>query len=269
LSLLIGIRARDGVVVASDGVATSEVLGVPYLRTKINGKLRHGPRWIVTHAGSLGLLQRVHELVERVATVGLPVAGRIDGLTRPLHAASASDVMTWFRGGLFHLISAEVEAGRAAATWLGNLKPSAAFNTETLLAVALADGPHLFHFGYDAAPMEIDDDFPIVACGAGQLLCLPFLLFLRRAMWGGRQPTVEEALLATAWAIDHTLELTPDGLDWPLTIVVMQREKGKGWHTRPIPDDEIERLTEQARAIEQALPELVRSVIENPGATTE
>ena len=61
--------------------------------------------------------------------------------------------------------------------------------------------------------------------GSGQVLADPFLAFVSRVLWQGKQPDVKTATFGVYWALDHAIKFAPGGIGairkvglWPLLL---------------------------------------------------
>ena len=61
-----------------------------------------------------------------------------------------------------------------------------------------------------------------VSMGSGQPITDPFLALLKRVFWKNTQPTVNEAVFAVTWTLQHVIELNPGGINGPPQIAVLK-----------------------------------------------
>lgn len=71
--------------------------------------------------------------------------------------------------------------------------------------------------------MKTADRIWYCSMGSGQNITDPFLAFMRSVFWvDGKQPNVQEAVFATAWALEHVVDCNPGGVDAPISIAILQ-----------------------------------------------
>jgi hypothetical protein len=106
----------------------------------------------------------------------------------------------------------------------------------------------------DFQPELKTKDMWFVSMGSGQPITDPFLGMMRRVFFsGGQQPSVKEGLFLMTWALQHTIELNPGGINGPPQIAtLMPNEKGEP-EARILTDDELEEHKNSVDAAEKHL----------------
>ncbi len=115
-----------------------------------------------------------------------------------------------------------------------------------LVAYPLKKKPCLCEFALsDFQPeMKTADRIWYCSMGSGQNITDPFLAFMRSVFWtDGRQPNVREGVFATAWALEHVVDCNPGGVDGPISIAVLERNRNN-LVARRIRDEELDEIRE-------------------------
>jgi len=102
-----------------------------------------------------------------------------------------------------------------------------------------ASAPHLVEFAAtDFQPEFKNKNLWYVSMGSGQSIIDPFLGLFREVFWGDDPPTVQEAIFATTWMLDHAVKVNPGGVNGPIRIAVMESVRGD-WKARLLSEDEL------------------------------
>jgi 20S proteasome alpha/beta subunit len=240
MTLIVGIKCKDGIVMGADGAATFGPHGQPTIRQSVKNKIRRlgADQGMVGVSGHVGLGQRIIGEIE-----GLRNAGQFKG--------SSFQVMTTIRKAIWGHIEVEMQIARAAAQAAGAGALQAVMSS-TLAAVLLnAKEPCLFQFDYMAMPEQATDDLPFVAIGSGQLIAEPFLAFLRRIYWPNKLPTVDEGVFAAVWTIQHAILTHHGGVGPPIQVVTLR--ESDGWKAKEMPEARWQELLGHIESIEKEL----------------
>lgn len=95
-------------------------------------------------------------------------------------------------------------------------------------------------------------DTCFVAMGSGQSIADPFLALLRAIFWKARQPRVNEAIFVTLWVLKHAIEVNPGGIGPPPHIAVLDKSNG-GPRTRELNDHEIQEHEDNVEGVGKLL----------------
>ncbi len=178
MTLIVGVKCSDGIVMGADGAATSGTMGTQTIRQQVRKKLKIvADSIVVGTSGPVGLGQRFADEVETHWKTGLLFRDEINQAYR-----TSAGLMTFLRGHFWKHIDLEIQIARAASQVLPlNLTMVDALAT-TLIAIPVPNvgAPSLSHFDPQAFPEEASDDLPFFAVGSGQLIADPFLAFMRR-----------------------------------------------------------------------------------------
>ena len=135
MTLIIGIKCTDGIVMGADGAATFGDLGTQTIRQPTTKLEVIEKRIIVGVSGPIGLGQRITAEVQ---------SQWIDG-TKKLGDKTPTEAMTALRLGLWKHIEQEMNIARAAGTMIGQAAWTSAL-TSTLVALPVKGGPSLIQF---------------------------------------------------------------------------------------------------------------------------
>jgi hypothetical protein len=122
-----------------------------------------------------------------------------------------------------------------------------------MLAAPVGDRAELVEFGLlDFQPERKTGNIHFVSMGSGQILADPFLAFVSRVLWGGRQPDVKVATFGVYWALDHAIKYAPAGIGEPIVIATLRREGGQ-WASRLLEEDEMQEQAQHITEIENRI----------------
>lgn len=132
-----------------------------------------------------------------------------------------------------------------------------------LVAFQIERKPYLCEFAVnDFQPELKNEKIWYVSMGSGQTITDPFLGFMREVFWDKGPPTVQEAIFAVTWTLDHVISLNPGGVNCPVKIAIL--EKGKKGHleARMLPDSELgqhRQMVEEAKNYLKAFPKIFQA----------
>jgi 20S proteasome alpha/beta subunit len=215
VTLIVGIRCQDGIVLAADSAATFDAAGIHTIRQSVNKLEIISDCMVIGVSGAVGLGQQLRDQI-----LDFYEAGALAELSNGTRDLTSSMVMTALRHHLWmNVIKTEMES--AGATM--NVYRQAANNAIafTLLALPILGQPCLIQFMPSGAPEEATVDLPFVAIGSGQSIADPFLAFLRRVLWPDGLPTLEMGTLTAIWAVNHAIETNSGGVAAPIKAAVL------------------------------------------------
>src|ERR1043165_9396221 len=170
MTLIVGIKCSDGIVVGADGAATLGELGQPTVRQDARKLSILSHKIIIGVSGKVGLGQRI---IERIGD--LYSGGKLVG-------AKPGAAMTIMRTAIWPDIAGEFQAATAAQHVIGHLAQSSALS-HTIVALPLDRQLSLIYFDQQGAPEEATNDLPFISIGSGRLTADPFLAFIRKIFW--------------------------------------------------------------------------------------
>ena len=182
MTLIVGIKCKDGVVLGADSAATlGNTLGLSTV-IESTSKLRVIERkMIVGVSGPTGLGQLYVDRVEKLCKSGLL---RRDGVNK------LEDAMSIIRDGLFEDAQVAYKLAAMGAHVVGANIAQVSVLHSTLMALPIAGKAELIQFDYQCQPDAATPELPYISIGSGQALADPFLAFLRRIFWPGTFPPI-------------------------------------------------------------------------------
>jgi hypothetical protein len=228
MTVLVGVRCTDGVVIGADSIATSSAGHFQTIRMLTDDKIKIvGDKVIIAGTGSVGLGQRFHAIVQDAWDKKLFTKPCIDCL-RGLSAAGVNDF-------------------RSTGT---PQTPQQGFGYGAMIAAPISNQPELAEFGLlDFQPERKIGSQHFVTMGSGQLLADPFMAFVNRVLWNGVQPDVKTGMFGVYWALEHACEYAPQGVGKPIKLATLRRENGQ-WNAKIIEQAELQEQSEHISAIE-------------------
>jgi len=206
VTVLVGVKCIDGVVIGADSMATSAMGPHPLVQLLSDDKIQQiGDRVILATTGSVGLGQRLKAIIEK--------HWESKGFTGPCLQCMATISGNTVRA--FH----ESGVPRNQQNGLG---------FGALLAAVVEDKPYLCEFGtLDFQPEIKQGRLFSVSMGSGQLLADPFLAFVSRVLWNNTLPNVDLAKIGVYWVLNHTIQYAPGGVGHPIKLGVVKKQSGK------------------------------------------
>jgi hypothetical protein len=216
VSLIVGIRCTDSLVLAASGPGTmpSED-GLPPAR-QWSKKLRVvAGQAVLGVTGHDGLAQEMALSLER-------------SLAEPDERESADDVL---RAKLRDALAVPVQRTVAIHRTLQGLPGFGITSNEyvvsqSLLAIPFRDSLRLFLLDPECSVTEVTDELGCATIGGAKAVADPFLAFLRKVLWDDRLPDAALGELSAYWTMLHVAETSPGALTFPIQMVVIRREAG-------------------------------------------
>jgi ATP-dependent protease HslVU (ClpYQ) peptidase subunit len=229
VTLIVGIKCREGVILAADSGATlgdipsglSTIIQPVAKLEVVRGKA------IIGVSGPVGLGQLYSDCLNRIEP-------QLQHLDTPAACRKLRD--EFIKDTKIALGMAEI-AKRAigAQVALGVI-------TSTLIAAAPKNIPELIQLDFQGTPEVATTSLPCMCIGSGQIIADPFLAFLRRLLWEkSRTPTIPEAEFAAVWTILHAINVAPAGLALPIRLAELRIEGGQP-QARQVPEAVSEHL---------------------------
>ncbi len=207
MTILVGVKCHDGVVIGADSIATSAAGLHPLVQITSNDKLQTvGNHGLVAATGSVGLAQRLKAILDKHWSDRTHSKTAVEYM----NAVSAAMVQDCQNTGV----------PRTAQGGLG---------FGSLVAMIISNKPVLFEFGVtDFQGEQKHGRLFSVSIGSGQILADPFLAFVSRVLWHDKEPSVEMAKIGVYWVLSHTIQYAPGGVGHPIKLGVL-RHDGKNW----------------------------------------
>ena len=237
MTLIVGIRCQDGVVLGADQAATLGTLGRDTVAQSTPHKVEIvGDKALIATSGPVGLGQIVKGEFAKALTSKKGFRGETWEVTGQI------------RELLWPHIRQALSGAQAAAPVVGPAASQSAL-MHTLIAIPVKTTPTLFQFDYQCAPEEATADLPFVAIGSGQAIADPFLAFLKDVRWtDGELPTINEGEFSTFWTIQESVRAAP-GYIGGQPVLFRIAGDGERWKAEQLSGPE---LGEHAQAVEAA-----------------
>ena len=250
MTLIVGIKCSDGVVLGADGAATYGVMGQPTIRQAAPHKLSILHDCVVVGvSGPVGLGQRFCSEIETL------------WLDKKLSGKSPVQAMTIIRQQLWTHTQFELNAAALARNTIGPTANQSAL-AHSVVALPCNKVPSLLQFDQQGAPEAATDDLPFVAIGSGQFIADPFLAFLRRLLWPNRSPKLQEGVFTALWTLEHAIQTHPGGVAGPIQIVTLQQD----CRAKQVPEEELQEHRQAVNGAEAALTSYIRDLHVLPAA---
>ena len=251
MTLIIGIKCSDGVVIGSDGAASYVTpFGQTHTITQPMAKLGIiGDHFILGVSGPISLSQSYyHEIHNLVKARNNQVPWK-----QVLEARKAISATFWGHAKIAWERAQVVAQTTGAQAAIGEALHS------SVAAFPLSDNEsHLLQLSHQCQCEEATTHLPFVAIGSGQPTADPFLAFIRRVFWSQSSPTLGDGIFATLWALDYSIKAQPGGISEPIQVVSLSKDANGKWKARQLSDDEIGTHREMIQSVEGGLPDFAK-----------
>jgi hypothetical protein len=226
MTVIVGLRCSDGVVVGADSSAT---FGPHAMMKTIEQAVQKvfviEDRYIFAGTGEVGLAQRFEAVLKKA---------HLEKRLRGSHIEVGKEIC---RASREDFGSTGVEKGHFGA----------------LVAFPVNKETHLCEFAItDMQPEWKGGKMWFSSMGSGQAITDPFLGLLRKVFFKETAPNVTEGIFATMWALQHAIELNPGGINGPAQIGVLLNENGS-CRARLLEDSELQEHIANVGAAESHL----------------
>lgn len=208
MTILVGVKCSNGIVIGSDSAATSSAGMTPVMQIMSNDKIRiFGNNIVVATTGAVGNTQRLHHHVE--AAIKGSVFRNLDKIEAATNISKR--LLTDF-------------ASSCMPT-----HPQHGLGFGALVAAPIKGEPCLIEYASNNFQPELKQDkLFYVSMGSGQPLADPFLAFVSRVLWKDNLPDVELGKFGVYWTLNHTITLAPGMVGPPIKMAVL-RQEGTTW----------------------------------------
>ncbi len=256
MTLIIGVRCGDGVVIGSDSVTT-----------------------YASPDGQRTIEQETETKIRLINNVALYASAGDVGPSQDVLSALESNWRTITKRARYHAVKKSIAdtisgqiknyARRMEETLVVPNRNSSNFVTrvgiESLMALPIGDEHHLFRFDEHGNPEEYVTEIPIVSIGSGQRPADPFLAFVKKVAWNDEQPdTVKQGIVGVLWTLLHVIETNAaPGVGGKASIGVLEKADGS-WKSSVLIGDRLGLYTDAIESAEESLYELLNK----PGTST-
>lgn len=226
MTVLVGIKCKDGIVIGSDSSATfgdAQTRTIEQSTKKI--EILH-EKIIVAGTGQIGLGQRFCDQTDK---------GFANGHFKNLNAIAMATKIT-------ELAIKDYAATAATKGQYG-----------ALVAFPAAHDIHLCEFGIsDLQPELKTSSIWYASMGSGQLIADPFLGLMRSVFWDSGMPSLQDGIFIATWTLTHTIRVNPGGVNGPIQMAILTVAK-QGPSARMLSPDELEEHAENVSGAEAHL----------------
>jgi hypothetical protein len=200
MTILVGVRCSDGVVIGADSANTFAAGNMRTIEQPSQKISIIANRVIVAGTGEIGMGQRFCSVVES-AWIKKEFANRnaVD-LCRHLCAQGIND-----------FASTKATAGSYGA----------------MVAFPAGNTAELCEFAVNNFQPELKRSIWYVSMGSGQPIADPCLGFIRQVFWGDSIPSCEDGVFAVVWTLAQAIALNPGGINAPMHVAVLAPDSGK------------------------------------------
>ena len=191
MTLIIGVKCRDGIVIGSDSL---ETFGTG-IEQEVSNKIEYLARnSLMASAGAVGLSQLIKEKL-RISWEA--VQNQDDVYT----ARILLEELSWSE-----IKRAMDHASEAQEFLQEDLIPTVL--TSSLVAFPLKGTPVLLRINEIGQSHDVTSESPFVSIGSGDFQADPFLAFVKRVVWNDRQPdAIDDGVFGVLWALQHVIEV--------------------------------------------------------------
>lgn len=244
MTLLIGIKCTDGLVIAADGATTFGTFGNFTIRQPSRKLSIVKDSMIVAVTGPVGLKQRFVGELE-----GLQLSANIKQ-----HQAMESIAGAIRRPLQIEFKNAEVTRGALGGQAVQSIMSG------TMVGLLVQGEPTLIEFDHQGSPECATDNLRFKSLGSGQPLADPFLAFLAKVFWSKKPPNLNDGQFAATWTLRHAIETNPGGVDDPIQMMTL-RNSGKGCEIKELQKDDLQEHLEAIAAAQAHLAEFQKKQI--------
>ena len=245
MTLIIGVRCNNGIVIGSDGITTR-----PTVEQKTGSKIHDdiGKAVLFAAAGDVAIGQDVL----RVLTHKSRPINQQNSKYHVVKNHIANTVSGEIKSYVKRIEDTLIVADRSSLTKEQNIITTADFIA--VIATRIENEPHLFEIDAHGNLLEITPELAFTTIGSGQGQAYPFLEFVRRTAWSGGQPdTIVQGILGVWWTLKYvTAGNSSIGVGEPFSIGVLEQVNGI-WEASILESDRLPTYDEDIRDVELAL----------------
>ena len=246
MTLIVGIKCSDGIVMGADGAATLGTADGAQTVIQPTTKLRVlQKRMIMGVSGQVGLGQLYCDAVEDL--------WKTNKLGKN---ASLAQVRAEIEKSIFMHVEPATQRAQSSIPFLGNSGAFNLINTASLIALpvgGVSGKPELIQCMFNGQTELATKELPYVAVGSGQAIADPFLGFLRRIFWPDTLLSVADGIFAVTWTLLHAIAVNAGGVAEPVQLTVLEKAKGNELSAKELSEVDIEEHRQNIQAAEEHL----------------
>jgi 20S proteasome alpha/beta subunit len=216
MTVLVGIRCKNGLVIGADSSATfgdgERTRTIEQLTDKKIAII--GENFIVAGTGYVGHHQRFVALINEHYDKGT-------FLNKP------------------YTEIAKLISNLAINEFASTQSPKQLYSA--MVGFSCKSEPYLYEYSGPASfqpEMKDPNDMWFASMGSGQSIADPFLALFRQIFWQGSLPNLQGGIFTALWALVHACEVNPGGIKEPIHICVIERS-GQKFKARKLSEDEL------------------------------
>jgi ATP-dependent protease HslVU (ClpYQ) peptidase subunit len=226
MTILVGIRCTDGIVIGADSSATFVGVQNSTIEQPTNKKISViYDQFIVAGTGAVGHHQRFSALVTELYD------------KKTFSGKSDLEIAKILSSELIK----ELSSTHSPADQYSALVAYPAKHQPVL--IELAGGRSQFQ-----PELKELDGLWFASMGSGQQIADPFLALFRQVFWSGGPPDVTGGIFTALWALKHACDVNPGGIKEPIHIAVLRQVDGE-LAAKKLNDQE---LAEHTNMVEEA-----------------
>ena len=216
MTLIVGIKCQEGVVIGADSAVTSATGTGQQTAMQPSKKLSIiDNKIIIGVSGQVGLAQFFKNEVEQLWKSEICFKNK-----------TVEQVRLKITDALRKHLKREREFASSTRDVLETMMIQNELTSHTLIALPIKKGPTLLEFPLTLSSEEKDERFPTVAIGIAQPIADPFLCFLRRVFWPDQLPTIGQGKLAAYWVLDYSIKASPGNVSLPIKMAILENSNG-------------------------------------------
>ena len=242
MTLVIGVRCGDGIVIGADSKATYALPdGRPTVEQVMDSKIhRVDDKLIYAFAGDMSL--------------GQDVMHSLSKSWEKHKSKSKENIKNNLSKAVVEPVKEYAERSQSVALLMRAASVQDPVVT-SIVAFVTKDQPALIHYNLAGHPEEITRGLTFVTIGSGQLYADPFVAFVKRVAWKNGQPrTVKQGIVGVLWALQYAGDSSTSGVGGPFSIGVLAKEKGE-WKASVLEGERLEIFQGAIRSAERRLHE--------------
>ena len=235
MTAIVGVYCNNGAVIGMDSSTTfshgqfSTIEQQTEKLVVIDGKI------IVAGTGSVGAGQRFNQIVEETWRKKLLSGKTFIDAGKILSKAAIEDFQsTYLKHGSYG----------------------------SLVAFPLGQDYHLCEFDISTFQPEFkNNNIRFCSMGSTQPITDPFLAFIREIFWTDGLPSINDAIFAVTWTLDHAISVNPGGVNGPVRIAVLEKNTKKEFSARILTDAELGEHRENIEELKQKMREFTQPYV--------
>ena len=239
MTLIVGIKCSDGIVIGADGATTINAGNASITQPTTKLQILHNSL-VIGMSGHVGLGQKhlntILNLWTNIGSKGVPE------FKDELHRKINLDVLM-YNG---------VSQTGAQLTYTSNI----------LLGFPLTQGSELVHCDVYGAVTTVSDAYYFFTIGSGSPTANALMSFFRTIYWPDTMPTVIDGVFAALWTLTHSTSIGGAvGVSEPIQVAVLQHTNGNSPSTaRILSDAELHEHRQHIRGIENHMREYTENL---------